>query len=207
MRFYISEESIKHLDIPVGDFLLLSSIYFNSPVSNFTIKKLYAKGYLKYTGFDCNGEVQGVELTEEGIKSVETMFLNSEFNICEKDKFETLAEKLMEIFPKGKQPGGKYYFRGNSKDVAFKLKKFFKKYGDTYTDDQIINAAKRYVSSFNGNYTYMRLLKYFIWKSVTKVDEEGKAYSEEVSELADYITNESSEKVMHNNQDWTANLV
>lgn len=207
MKFFISEDSIKHLNLPIGDLLLLTAIYFESPISNPTIKKLFAEGYLEYAGFDCNGEVQGIKLTEEGIKKVETMFLNSEFNICEKDKFETLAEKLMEVFPKGKQPGGKYYYRGNAKDVALKLKKFFKKYGDTYTDEQIINAAKRYVTSFNGNYTYMRLLKYFIWKSVAKIDEEGKSYIEEVSELADYITNENSDTVMHNNQDWTANLV
>ena len=38
------------------------------------------------------------------------------------------------------------------------------KYGE-YTDEQVIEATKAYVASFNGNYTYMQLLKYFIWKN------------------------------------------
>lgn len=205
MKFFISDDSMKHLRLPIGELLLLASVYFESPISNTTIKRLFANGHLKYTGFDCNGGVQGIELTKEGIKAVEEMFLNSELDVLEKDRFEVLAEKLMDVFPKGKQPGGKYYFRGNSKDVASKLKKFFKMYGNTYTDDQIINAAKKYVESFHGNYTYMRLLKYFIWKQVSKIDSAGNHYIEEVSELADYITNEGEGDNIDTN--WTANLV
>ena len=42
---------------------------------------------------------------------------------------------------------------------------FFKKYGNKYTNEQIINATKKYVISFNGDYQYMQLLKYFILKT------------------------------------------
>ena len=36
----------------------------------------------------------------------------------------------------------------------------------------------------------MRVLKYFIWKDVRKVDSEGVGYIEETSDLASYIENE-----------------
>ena len=71
-------------------------------------------------------------------------------------------------------------------------------YGTKYTDEQIINATQKYVNSFNGNYAYLKLLKYFIWK-----DERLKGESVQ-SLLADFIENESSEDTT--NTDWTVEL-
>ena len=71
-------------------------------------------------------------------------------------------------------------------------------YGTKYTDEQIINATQKYINSFNGNYTYLKLLKYFIWK-----DERLKGESVQ-SLLADFIENESSEDTT--NTDWTVEL-
>ena len=71
-------------------------------------------------------------------------------------------------------------------------------YGTKYTDEQIINATQKYVNSFNGNYAYLKLLKYFIWK-----DERLKGESVQ-SLLADFIENESSEDIT--NTDWTVEL-
>ena len=51
------------------------------------------------------------------------------------------------------------------------MQKFFKLYGNKYTDEQILKATQDYVSSFNGNYSYMRVLKYFILKDERKSDE------------------------------------
>lgn len=112
-------------------------------------------------------------------------------------RLKNLAEKMMEIFPKGKKEGTKTYWKGNLRDNQLRLKKFFKLYGDKYTDEQILDATKSYVSSFNGNYNFMRVLKYFIWKDVKKVDSEGNVYIEEISELATEIDNAGSENT-HN---------
>ena len=109
----------------------------------------------------------------------------------------------MEIFPKGKKEGTCHYFKGNKKDNVLKLKKFFKLYGK-YTDQQILNAARNYVASFNGNYAYMRILKYFIWKDEIKVNSEGTRYVEEVSDLANLIENAGHEDTLRN--DWTVEL-
>lgn len=120
-------------------------------------------------------------LTQHWNDLCDEVLLTSDKVVPKEDRIGPLAEQLMEIFPKGKKPGGPYYWRCNKREVSLKLKSFFKLYGDKYTDEQIIDAARRYVDSFGGNYTTMRLLKYFIWK---KLDN-----GEEVSELSTFITN------------------
>lgn len=119
-------------------------------------------------------------------------------------RIERLAERLMEVFPKGKKEGTPYYWKGNKKEIKDKLKKFFVYFGNSYTDDQIVQAARMYVASFNGDYRFMRLLKYFIWKNDIKRDAESTSV-EQVSELASYIENSGQESSLGNN--WTDQLV
>ena len=84
------------------------------------------------------------------------------------------------------------------------MKKFFKLYDNTYTDEQILNATKNYVTNFNGNYNYMRVLKYFIWKDEKKLHEDGKMGVVEVSDLANYIENADSTNDLKD--EWTSTL-
>ena len=84
--------------------------------------------------------------------------------------------------------------------IVRRLKLFFKKYGNKFTDEQIIQAAEKYVQGFNGNYQYMRLLKYFIFKE--KVGANGEVEGD--SELISYIENAGQEEDLRN--DWTSSL-
>lgn len=139
-------------------------------------------------------------VTQAWADKVARVLLLSDKEVPKEDRLDNLVTKLMEIFPKGKKTGTSVYWKGNRKDNKLKLQKFFKLYGNHYTDEQILKAAKQYVDSFNGNYTYMRALKYFIWKDDKKVDAEGKGYVEEVSDLATYI--ENMDQVNTNTEDW-----
>lgn len=132
-----------------------------------------------------------------------TILLDSDKEKQSPERLENLAIQLAEIFPKEKKIGTCHYFRGNKKDTILRLKKFFKIYGK-YTDQQILDAARRYVASFNGDYTYMRVLKYFIWKDEKKLDAEGNKYVDETSDLSNWIENEGSEDKLSN--DWTSTL-
>lgn len=132
-------------------------------------------------------------ITATGRDRVHRVLLSSDKTLPSEDQIETLAIKLMDIFPKGKKEGTSVYWKGNKKDTKLRLQKFFKLYGSTYSNEQILDAAKQYVESFNGNYTYMRALKYFIWKDERKTDSEGHIYVEEVSDLASYIENAGQE--------------
>lgn len=142
-------------------------------------------------------------ITQKWDDVASSILLDSDKNHQSPERLENLVVKLMEQFPKEKKAGTCHYFRGNKKDNILRLKKFFKLYGK-YTDQQIIDAAKRYVSSFNGNYSYMRVLKYFIWKDDVKTDADGNRYVDEVSDLANWIENAGQEECLSN--DWTSIL-
>lgn len=127
------------------------------------------------------------------------ILLSGDEEVPKEDNIEKLAVQLMEIFPKGKKEGTSHYWRGNKKEIKERLQKFYKLYNNKYTDEEIIQATKSYVASFNGSYSYMRILKYFILKNEKKVDSEGVNYIEEVSELATYIENAGQEEALSGN--------
>ena len=131
--------------------------------------------------------------------------LSADKSVPDNKRLENLAKSLMEVFPAGKKEGTSQYWKGNLRDNTLRLAKFFKLYGDKYTDEQMIEAAKNYVSSHNGKYQYMRVLKYFIWKDARKVNSEGEGYIEEVSDLAAFIENAKDEKNLKD--DWMSTMV
>lgn len=149
---------------------------------------------------------EGYMVTQRWDDEMTTVLLDSESSDVKKtdDRLTNLAKELMELFPKGKKEGTTTYWRGNMNDTKLKLKKFFKLYGEC-PDEKIIDATRKYVESFNGDYRYMRVLKYFICKSDHKLREDGTYYIEEVSELASYIENDGQDSTT--NKEWTVNLV
>ena len=128
------------------------------------------------------------------------MIIDSDKQQEPKDRLNLLAIRLKEIFPKGKKDGTNYYWADGVALIVRRLQLFFKKYGNTYTDEQIIQATEKYVQGFNGNYQYMRLLKYFILKE--KVGAAGEVEGD--SELISYIENAGQEENLRN--DWTSTL-
>ena len=141
---------------------------------------------------ECNSIFgKSLAVTQRWDDAVSGIILDSEVpNVGDNDKhLEELAKKLMAVFPSGKKSGTSIYWKGNIKDTKLRLKKFFKLYGNKFSDDELIKAATKYVESFNGNYQYMRVLKYFIWKDERKMDSDGNIYIEEVSELATFMEN------------------
>lgn len=108
-----------------------------------------------------------------------------------------LASKLREIFPEGKKNGTCYMWRDSNTIIAKKLKTLVSKFDYKFTEEQAINATKEYVKSFNGNYTYMQLLKYFILKQ----DPITKEYR---SDFMSYIENADQKSI---NNDWNTELI
>ena len=170
-----------------------------STTTDDTYKSLVDKGLIT----KANGTMQSLNrkysATEKGIVLADELIADSEKNIVDKeDSIKELADKLRSIYPEGKMEGTSYYYRCNRADIIRKLKSFFRRYGE-YTSEQIIEATQRYINSFNGNYTYLRLLKYFIWKDENKDGE-----TLQVSQLADWIENKNETNAT--NTDWTTTL-
>ena len=133
---------------------------------------------------------------------VSTISIESDKNVIDKDsEFTELATELREIYPAGRKDGTTYMWRGTTAEVAKKLKTLVVKYGYTINREDVIKATKEYVSSFNGNYRYMQLLKYFILKSVKDAD----GNVDIKSELMSFI--ENSGQLDKQKEDWVSNMI
>lgn len=114
------------------------------------------------------------------------------------ERLLNLAKKMREIYPQGKMRSRTgqvtpYYYRCNNAEVVKKLKKFFLIFGN-YSDEDILDATRRYVASFRGNYSNMRLIKYFILKDDVRPSEDGTGHVEQISDLATFLENKGSEE-------------
>lgn len=147
---------------------------------------------------------EGLLVTQRWDSVCSDILLSADKSIPSEERLLPLVDALMQIFPAGKKEGTTLYWKGNRKDNKERLQKFFKLYGNKYSDEQILQAARKYVESFNGQYAYMRTLKYFIWKDERKINNEGKTYIEEVSDLASYIENAGQEENLKD--DWVSTL-
>lgn len=99
------------------------------------------------------------------------------------ERYEALASKMMEIFPKGSKCAG-HPWRSNLLTVSKKLETLRNHFNIDFTDEQVLKATKKYVDSFNGNYTYMQCLNYFILKR-------DQVKMEDTSALLSYIENDA----------------
>lgn len=171
--------------------------------------------YLNYKGFDISSinnslvekKIAGINLYEDGklvisqatLELINTVIVESDKIIQNQDdRLNNLAQQLRDLYPKGNKAGTSYPWRDSNIVIARKLKTLISKYNVSFTDEQAINATRKYVESFNGDYRYMQLLKYFIWKS--KTNEDGTEFN---STLLSYIENEGQ---IDTNNDWTAEL-
>ena len=133
---------------------------------------------------------------------VSTISIESDKNVINKDsEFTELATELREIYPAGRKDGTTYMWRGTTAEVAKKLKTLVVKYGYTINREDVLKATKEYVNSFNGNYRYMQLLKYFILKSVKDAD----GNIDIKSELMSLI--ENSDQIDAQRDDWVSNMI
>ena len=133
---------------------------------------------------------------------ISTISIDSDKNVIDKDsEFTELATELREIYLAGRKDGTTYMWRGTTAEVAKKLKTLVVKYGYTINREDVLKATKEYVNSFNGNYRYMQLLKYFILKSVKDADGNVDIKSELMSLI------ENSDQIDAQRDDWVSNMI
>lgn len=142
--------------------------------------------------------------TQHWNEVIDTILVDSAGAIDDEERLNALADKMKVCFPEGKMPGTPYYYRCNRREIILKLKKFFSQYGN-YKDEDIIDATKRFIASFNGNYKFLPLIKYFIMKNKTVADEDGANHIVECSPLADYLENKEDDNVVTASDEWLMN--
>jgi hypothetical protein len=201
MIISLSKEGIESNNTTLGEVLVLIAVE-NKVNLEEAQNILITNGYLT-AAYDKEFNKVGYRLTSHGKDLLNNVIVDSEKEQKPKDKLEALATALKEIFPKGKKGGTNYYWTDGVPLIVRRLKLFFKKYGNSYSDDQLITATKKYVNSFNGDYHYMKLLKYFIFKE--KTNSNGEIEGE--SDLLNYLENADQDDLgIENNSDWTTSL-
>ena len=201
MKITIDEDACKKVKLSLPEVLMITLVKTGVNIETL-LKQMKEKQILveEHTLLGTN-----LLVTQRWSDLSDKALLSADKSVPDNKRLENLAKALMEVFPAGKKEGTSQYWKGNLRDNTLRLAKFFKLYGDKYTDEQMIEAAKNYVSSHNGKYQYMRVLKYFIWKDTRKVNSEGEGYIEEVSDLAAFIENAKDEKDLKD--DWVSNMV
>ena len=188
MKFVIDEEICKKKGLELPQLLAVLLVKTGANISEL-FKDLEKNEILVKDGIFNN-----YLITERWDKVCSDILLSADKDVPQDDRLEALALQLMELYPKGKKEGTNTYWRGNKREIRERLQKFFKLYGSKYTDNELLNATQKYVEGFNGQYSYMRVLKYFIWKDkVVKDSEDGKGSVVECSDLATYIENAGQE--------------
>lgn len=145
-----------------------------------------------------------IEINPFFLKMVREILYKTDPTVPDVEELDELATRLMNIYPRGKKNGTNVYWRGNKKEIRERLQKFFKLYGEKYSFDEIAEATEKYVTSFKDDYSFMRVLKYFIIKDERTLNEEGRLVTNQVSDLATFIENSEQEDEIDDN--WTSTL-
>lgn len=191
MKYIIDEKVCEKHNLTITEVLCL--LFLKSCDGNYSdvVSKLIKEEKIIESNTLDSNNADYLYLTPHWDDEVSSIILESDNSVPDKDRIENLVNKMRELFPKGMKIGNSAW-RGNVRELKLRMQKFFKMYGD-YSDEAILKATKAYVDSFNGNYTYMRILKYFILKSEIKQhqNEMGEVISqvEDVSELANMLDN------------------
>lgn len=204
MKIIIDIDKCKELGITLDEAFYLLALYSKNPIRLETFQQITSHGLMEYQMLR-NGFPALCSISEKGIEVAESLLLNSEFNEKSidsngksEDRFNILADKLRALFPKGRKEGTNLQWRDSTAIISKRLKIIVKKYGITFTDEEAIDATKRYIESFNGDYRFMQVLMYFIFKN-----EIVNGVKEERSQFMSYLQNK--EDVINN--DWSHELV
>ena len=192
MKLIIDSDACLNNGTCIGEVLLLYE--YALKISPESMKQsLIDKGYITNAG-DLFGRYTA---TDKAVKLLDNVLADS--SVDDDTKITELATKLKELYPKGKKEGTNQFWADGVSIIVKRLKIFYKKYG-FYDNDIIIKATEDYIKSFNGDYRFMKTLKYFLWSE--KVNKAGEV--EPTSDLLTYI--ENADEVDELNNDWINDL-
>lgn len=192
MKLIIDSDACLNNGTCIGEVLLLYE--YALKISPESMKQsLIDKGYITNAG-NLFGRYTA---TDKAVKLLDNVLADS--SVDDDTKITELATKLKELYPKGKKEGTNQFWADGVSIIVKRLKIFYKKYG-FYDNDTIIKATEDYIKSFNGDYRFMKTLKYFLWSE--KVNKAGEV--EPTSDLLTYIENAGEIDELSN--DWLNEL-
>lgn len=195
MRIILDDDILAKYGYTVEEFLLL--LYYRLKSSTDEVRDsllIKEEGHLTM-----NPVTKKVFMSKELKNKLANILLECTIPVNSDKWYENIATKLQEIYPKGTKPGTIYPWRGSKAEIIKKLQTLKVKYNFDFTEEQAIKATKTYVESFNGDYNYMKLLKYFILK-LDKID----GGTDMKSDFMSYI--ENIDNLNQKSNEWTNTL-
>lgn len=195
MEMNINEDVLRDTNLELSDFLVLLTLKDDYDIVS-VMKKLNQEALILY-----NQSKKAFFVSDKGLK-----LINSVLEVKQKEEqncndLRELATTLKSLFPKGIKPGTNTPWTEAVPLIMKRLEAFFKKFGEQ-SYDKIVEATKKYIDSFNGDYRMMRVLSYFIMKTIINNDGE----KEMKSDLLTTIEN-LDDYEQFNNTDWTSGTV
>ena len=134
MKIVIDLDECDKLGITFDEIFYLLSIYSNTPIEAKTFRHIDSLGLVDYQILR-DGFPVSCGMTQKGVDVVESVILNSEYtekaedsNGKIRDRFDILADKLRELFPKGRKEGTNLQWRDSTAIISKRLKTIVKKY-------------------------------------------------------------------------------
>jgi hypothetical protein len=191
MKYTIDKEVLEKYNLSIEEFLVLLINHIDGDYTQ-AKESLIARGIVHQHILMSDKVV----LSDNSKDLVTAILVESDSKVVDKDEeYTALAEKLKEVYPKGRKPGTSYMWRDATGVIARKLKAVCVQFDVQLSESKAVEATKAYVNSFNGDYTYMQLLKYFILKKDPKTGELR-------SDFLSYLENEDTTE----NRDWNVTV-
>ena len=192
MRYTIDDAILSKYNLTEEEFIALVVSFRDLDIQRGNAN-LIAKGIADRNIYDKTKIV----LSDNTKNMISSIIVDSDKEIINREEeFLDVAESLRELYPKGKKPGTTYMWKDSNTIIAQKLKTLVVKFGYKFTKEQAIEATRRYIESFRGDYRYMQLLKYFILKT-------DRSTGEIRSDFMSYIDNENQGEV---NSNWLSEI-
>lgn len=156
-------------------------------------QKMVNEGKIRY-----DGKTKTYTITDESLKNLFDGIAES----VREERME-VVRRIMDLFPKGNKhygDNGHVPWRGSEALVRRKLDAMFAFNGAPVDDETLVEAARNYVASFNGDTTKMRILPYFILKK-----ENNELDSDMLKEVEKIRNGEQTQPVASG--DWTSSMV
>ena len=161
MRITIDTDILKKEGIGLDEFLMLLMAFLD-----FNYKKTLNKLKLSHLLAPNLFEIGKLTFSDNTRKQVSRILVSSSPKVMSSGiHFYDLAKKMRDLFPDGCKEGTSYPWKSDVDDVAFNLMLLFCKYDFNFTEQEALDATKKYLDCFKESKKYMQLLKYFILKT------------------------------------------
>lgn len=195
MEMNINEDVLKDNQLELSDFLVLLTIKDNYDIVRI-MKKLNQDSLILF-----NQAKNAFFISDKGLKLIDSVLEVKQKEEQNCNDLRELATTLKSLFPKGIKPGTNTPWTEAVPLIMKRLEKFFEKFGEQ-PYDKVIEATKKYIDSFNGDYRMMRVLSYFIMKNITNSDGEKEIKTDLLTAIENLDDYEEQR-----NEDWTSRTV